>query len=209
MNEKVHLGQLIFADWKNAKISRFSRRKVEMVACTAWEPRWLLVGFETAVQGFFCGEYCGTCRYKHSTWEKSKNGCGTKLYRISLGSSPVYELHMGEGKVADFSIELTLKSVYWCRYELKMNVYLPLSINWHLCDLDNIPNLREAKRFWDWLVLCLYNIWWCWFEEKKVLPFKIAWSEVIKQTGSKIMMFNDNKGGGDHSKQQGKNGVWW
>jgi len=39
----------------------------------------------------------------------------------------VYELHMGEGKVTHFSIELTL----------------PLSINWHLCDLDNIPNLKS------------------------------------------------------------------
>ena len=82
--------------------------------------------FETAVQGFFCNEYC---RSKLSIWEKNKNGCGTKLYKIYLGSSPVYELHMGEGKVTHFSIELTLKSVYWCRYELKMNVYLPLSIN--------------------------------------------------------------------------------
>ena len=46
-----------------------------------------------------------------------------------MGSSPVYELHMGEGKVTHFSIELTLKSVCWCKYELKMTIYLPLSIN--------------------------------------------------------------------------------
>ena len=46
-----------------------------------------------------------------------------------MGSSPVYELHMGEGKVTHFSIELTLKSVGWCKYELKMTIYLPLSIN--------------------------------------------------------------------------------
>ena len=64
--------------------------------------------FETAVQGFFCNEYCGT---KLSIWEKTKTDVELTCTEYLMGSSPVYELHMGERKVTHFSIELTLNNV--------------------------------------------------------------------------------------------------